>query len=133
MNRYSTPTTPLVRVLTTVIGLVGFLVVGTLTGTLQPILSLGAVISGLTAAGILFVLVRRNPDEFVSTLRLEVLALLLVVPLSYLVALYSPATFGAMVWVLLGTLVPLTVLVVRRPRGLARWLARTEQSVRADS
>lgn len=77
-------------------------------------------------------LVRRNPDEFVSTLRLEVVAILLVVPLSYLVARCSPATFGAMVWMLLGTLVPLTVLVVGRPYGLAHWLARTERSRRVD-
>jgi hypothetical protein len=123
-------TTPRFRLAVTAAGLLGFLVVAAATGTLDAVASPVAAAVGLGLAAALGVGSVLFPRERRLSARAEVLALVVGLAVGVLAAAFAPATFGAMTWVLAGTLVPLAVLAAGRPRALARVLARAERGRR---
>jgi hypothetical protein len=126
MNSPSTRATPVFRLGVTVIGLLGLLVVALYTQTLGALLTAEGALAGLAVSIAVSLFAWRYPDEFVSTPRVELGALAFVLIVGVLFGLYAPEALVVAIWVLGWTLCGLAVLVVGRPKALARLVARIE-------
>lgn len=128
MNKTASQTTPRFRLGVTVVGLVGLSGIATATDTLGALLAVREALFGLALSVGVAAFAWRYPAEFVSTPRVEAIALAVVWAAGALFALYAPDSLAVMVWTLVGTLLGLLAVLFGRPRRLARLAARVEHA-----
>ncbi len=128
MNEHTTRTSPAARLGVTAVGLAGLLGIAALTDTLAALVAVEAALAGFALSVAVALFAWRYPDELVSTPRTEAVALAVVLVAGGLFGVYAPEALATAVWVLLWTLLGLVVLIVGRPRALARRVARVEDA-----
>jgi len=128
MEKSSARTSPLFRLGVTIVGLAGLLVTAALTGSLAGLVTVDGAVLGLVLSGAVAAFAWRYPDEFVSTPRSEAIALVVAWTAGVMFGLYAPEFLVVSIWVLVWTVGGLAVLVVGRPKRLARIVARVERS-----